>query len=417
MPRIKADIPTFSGSLNIEDFLDWVSETEKYFELMDIPEDSQVKYVAYKLRGAASSWWDNLQTGRRHQRKQPIRTWRKMKRVMFARFLPVDYEQTLCSLYQNCRQSSQTVTEYAEEFMRLASRNQLSESDAQQVARFNNGLRYDIQAIVSLQTTWTIDEAVRIALKAEQTIKKQGIGSSTYKTKTDTNQSSSSQSGGDAQVDHSKSTHEVDGGKKKTTTTTTSTHAVNKSSINPYARPVGNKCFKCQEVGHTSNQCRATKRVNRVEGDKRHSESEDEGLIISPNAVFEDDDDHSEAFLGLVRRLVLASTKKSEDSQRHNIFQTRCKINQEVFNVIVDGGSSENIILRDIVTRLKLTPKKHPKPYKIGWIKAVGEVRVTEQCEVLFAMGKYKDMVLFDIVDIDCHVLLGRSWQSVTTEI
>ncbi|GKD93110.1 putative receptor protein kinase ZmPK1 [Tanacetum coccineum] len=208
------------------------------------------------------------------------------------------------------------------------------ESDAQHVARFNNGLRYDIQAIVSLQTTWTIDEAVRIALKAEQTIKKQGTGSSMYKTKTDTNQS------------------------------------------------------------------------------KAHSESEDEGLIISPNAVFEDDDDHSEAFLGLVPRLVLASTKKSEDSQRHNIFQTRCKINQEVFNVIVDGGSSENIISRDIVTRLKLTPKKHPKPYKIGWIKAVGEVRVTEQCEVLFAMGKYKDTVLFDIVDMDCHVLLGRPWQS-----
>ncbi|GJU26714.1 hypothetical protein Tco_1165335 [Tanacetum coccineum] len=270
MPRIKADIPTFLGSLNIEDFLDWVSETEKYFEHMDIPEDSQVKYVAYKL----------------------------------------------------------------------ASCNQLSESDAQQVVRFNNGLRYDIQAIVSLQTTWTINEAVCIALKAKQTIKKQGIGSSMYKTKTDTNQSSSSQSGGDAQVDHSKSTHEVDGGKKKTTTTTTSTHAINKSSINPYARPVGNKCFKSQEVSHTSNQCRATKRVNLAEGDKAHSESEDEGIIISLNVVFEDDDDHSEAFL------------------------------------------------------------------------AVGEVRVTEQCEVLFAMGKYKDTVLFDIVDMDCHFLLGRPWQS-----
>ncbi|GJS50152.1 gag-pol polyprotein-like protein [Tanacetum coccineum] len=261
MPRIKADIPTFLGSLNIEDFLDWVSETEKYFELMDIPEDSQVKYVAYKLRGATSSWWDNLQTRRRRQRKQPIRTWRKMKRVMFARFLPVDYEQTLYSLY--CRQYSRTVSEYAEEFMRLASRNH-----------------------------------------------------SMYKTKTDTIQSSSSQSGGDAQVDHSKSTHEVDGGKKKTSTTTTSTHAINKSSINPYARPVGNKCFKCQEVGHTSNQCRATKRVNLAEGDKAHSESEDEGIIISPNVVFEDDDDdHSEAFLGLVRRLVLASTKKSENGR------------------------------------------------------------------------------------------------------
>ncbi|GJR48627.1 RNA-directed DNA polymerase [Tanacetum coccineum] len=288
MPRIKADIPTFSGSLNIEDFLDWVSETEKYFKLMDIPEDSQVKYVAYKLRVAASSWWDHLQTGHRRQQKQPIRTWRKMKRVMFARFLLVDYEQTLYSLYQNCHQSTQTISEYAEEFMRLASRNQLSESDAQQVARFNNGLRYDIQAIVSLQTTWTIDEVVRIALKAEQTIKKQRTGSSMYKTKTYTNQSSNSQSGGDAQVDHSKSTlsMKLKWIRKKTTTTTTSTHVINKSSINPYARLVGNKCFKCQEVGHTSNQCRATKRVNLAEGDKAHSKSEDEGIIISPNVLY-----------------------------------------------------------------------------------------------------------------------------------
>nr|GEU35126.1 hypothetical protein [Tanacetum cinerariifolium] len=198
--------------------------------------------------------------------------------------------------------------------------------------------------------------AIRIDLKAEQTIKKQGIGCSMYKSKTDTNQSSSSQSGGDPEVNHSKSTHEVDGDKKNTTTTTTSTHAC----------------------------------VNLAEGDN-----------------------HSQAFLGLVRRLVLTSTKKSEDSQRHNIFQTRCKINQNVFNVIIDGGSSKNIISRDIVTHLKLTPKKHPKPYKIGWIKVVGEVRVTEQCEVLFAMGKYKDTVLFDIVDMDtCHVLLGRPWPS-----
>ncbi|GJZ99450.1 putative receptor protein kinase ZmPK1, partial [Tanacetum coccineum] len=211
--------------------------------------------------------------------------------------------------------------------------------------------------IVSLQTIWNIDEAVRIALKSEQIIKKHGIGRSMYKTKTDINQSSSSQSGGDAQVDHSKSTHEFDGGKKKKTTTTTSTHAV-KSSINPYARL----------------------RVNLAEGDKAHSESEDKGLIISPDVVFEDDDDHSEALL-------------------------------DVFNVIVDGGSSENIISRDIVTHLKLTPKKHPKPYKIGWINAVREVSVTEQCEVLFAMGKYKDTILFDIVDMDCHVLLGRPWK------
>ena len=242
MPKIKADIPTFSGSLNIEDFLDWVSETEKYFELMDIPEESQVKYVAYKLRGAASSWWDNLQTGRRRQRKRPISTWRKMKRLMFARFLPVDYEHTLYSLYQNCRQYSRSVSEYAEEFMRLASRNQLSESDAQQVARFNNGLRYDIQAIISLQTTWTLDETVRVALKAEQSINRQGKGNSKFKSKPDFDQSSN-QSGEKSQPLKSS---EADSEKNKSTYASTSSQAIKKPT-NPYARPVCIKCFKCQK--------------------------------------------------------------------------------------------------------------------------------------------------------------------------
>nr|GEW12452.1 Gag-Pol polyprotein-like protein [Tanacetum cinerariifolium] len=269
MPRIKADIPTFLGSLNIEYFLDWVFETEKYFELMDIPEDSQVKYVAYKLRGAASSWWDNLQTegDKAHSESEDEgliispnavfkddddhseaflgkeNTYTLSKRGRKFTLCPYSDEVQatttkekknrimLCSTRNNDKNICVTTISpdketftfswfrimilRAKEFMRLASRNQLSKSDAQQVARFNNGLRCDIQAIVSLQTTWTIDEAVRIALKVELTIKNRDM------------------------------------------------------------------------------------RVNLAEGDKAHSESEDEGLIISPNAVFEDDDDHSEAFLGM----------------------------------------------------------------------------------------------------------------------
>ncbi|GKA13145.1 zinc finger, CCHC-type containing protein [Tanacetum coccineum] len=289
----------------------------------------------------------------------------------------------------------------------IASRNQLSESDIQQVVRFNNGIQYDIQAILYLQTTWTLDEAVRIALKAEQAIKKQGISSSMYKNKTDTNQRNSSQLGGDAQVDHTKSTHELDGEKRKTTTTTTSTYAVNKLSNNPYARPVGLKCDKASVFALFPSLGFIIEVVWLAVGPIGSS------LLCWLQVMLRDDGLTSPMFACSWCRSKKTNTKKSEDSQRHNIFQTRCKINQDVFNVIIDGGSSENIISRDIVTRRKLRPMKHPKPYKIGWIKAVGEVRVTEQCEVLFAMGKYKDTNLFDIVDMDaCHVLLGRPWQS-----
>ncbi|GJU25434.1 RNA-directed DNA polymerase, eukaryota, reverse transcriptase zinc-binding domain protein [Tanacetum coccineum] len=137
--------------------------------------------------------------------------------------------------------------------MRLASRNQLSESDAQQVAMFNNGLRYDIQAIISLQTTWTLNEVAILLTNAERKL-----------------------------------------------------------------------LMSQNEVNYTK------------------KESENEECFIRPEHVLdEEEDDEQEAYSYVVRRLMLTTHKQN------------------------------------IVSRLKLAPRKHPTPYNNGYIKAVGEVRVT----------------------------------------
>lgn len=50
--------PSFAGGFNIEEFLDWVNEVETFFEFMDMPEETKIKLVACKLKGA-SAWWHN----------------------------------------------------------------------------------------------------------------------------------------------------------------------------------------------------------------------------------------------------------------------------------------------------------------------------------------------------------------------
>ena len=93
------------------------------------------------------------------------------------------------------------------------------------------------------------------------------------------------------------------------------------------------------------------------------------------------------------------------------MFRTRGTINDRLFELIIDNGSFENIISREVVRELKLLVKKHPHPYTIGWIKVTKKLEVNERCKVLFSIGKYQEEVFCDMVEMDaCHLLFGRPW-------
>ncbi|GJT69451.1 hypothetical protein Tco_1028737 [Tanacetum coccineum] len=50
------DVSTFHGSMNVEDFLDWISELDTFFKFYEIPMGSRVDLIAYKLKWGAQSW-------------------------------------------------------------------------------------------------------------------------------------------------------------------------------------------------------------------------------------------------------------------------------------------------------------------------------------------------------------------------
>ena len=99
-------------------------------------------------------------------------------------------------------------------------------------------------------------------------------------------------------------------------------------------------------------------------------------------------------------------------SQRENIFHTRCKKFYNTCSHIVDSGSCCNCCSTRLVSKLSLAITPHRKHYKLQWLNEQGEMIVNQQVKVPFSIGTYKDEVIYDVVPMEAgHLLLGRPWQ------
>jgi hypothetical protein len=67
--KTKMDIPTYEGSLDAEELLDWIRALDTYFDYEDIEEDKKVRHAVTKLKGHATLCWDELQEDRRGKGK------------------------------------------------------------------------------------------------------------------------------------------------------------------------------------------------------------------------------------------------------------------------------------------------------------------------------------------------------------
>lgn len=90
------------------------------FEYMEVDPYKQVKYIACRLKGGVSAWWEQVLQIREREGNGRVRNWARMKQLLRAQFFLTDYEQILYMKYQHCVQGALFVSEYTKEFNRLS---------------------------------------------------------------------------------------------------------------------------------------------------------------------------------------------------------------------------------------------------------------------------------------------------------
>eukprot|EP00253_Pinus_taeda_P014610 PITA_14610 len=115
----------------------------------------------------------------------------------------------------------------------------------------------------------------------------------------------------------------------------------------------------------------------------------------------------------VLNKVLLKPAKETaEQTQRKALFRIVCKSQGKCCKLIIDSGSTDNLVATEMVEKLGLRKLKNPTPYKVSWLQKGHQLLVDEQCEVEFHIGKYQDKVVCDIMPMDvCHILLGRPRQ------
>ncbi|RVX03295.1 Transposon Ty3-G Gag-Pol polyprotein [Vitis vinifera] len=388
--KVRLEVAEFYGKLNPTAFLDWIMSMEDYFDWYAMPENRKVRFVKAKLKGAARLWWHNIENQAHRTGQPPIDTWDEMKLKMKEHFLPTDYEQLMYTKLFSLKQGTKSVEEYTEEFHELSIRNQVRESDAQLAARYKAGLRMEIQLEMIAAHTYTVDDVYQLALKIEEGLKfrvsrhpSSQIGS-TFSNRTTSKPLSTSNfrtsihvNGGDNTQPTSNVAHQ-NGNKGK--------NSMSNGDRKVNATPL---CFKCGGHGHYVVVC-PTKGLHFC---VEEPESELESYLKKEETYNEDEvseecdyyDGMTEGHSLVVRPLLtIPKGKGEEDWRRISIFQTCISCHGRLCTMIIDGGSSLNIVSQELVEKLNLKTERHPNPFRVAWVNDTSIP--SKETEVIFAL-------------------------------
>ncbi|XP_057835307.2 uncharacterized protein LOC131045734 [Cryptomeria japonica] len=406
----KTDLPVFSGKMNADLALDWIEALTSFFECEDIPEKQRVKMEKSKLKGAALTWWNFIQTERVKNGKSMINSLNKMIALVKETYVPEDYGVQLHRRKQSLKQKDMDIGSYTEEFLKLCMKTNVVEDEEEKLARYMNGLKMSIQEELSLHCPTTVSKCYQMALKVEEK----------WKRKQETNKGKNNDSGKNYRGrgnpwNKDSSSRTNDQADKENHD---SNFRGNYRGRRPFnrgrsktGRGNGNgtiRCYYCNQLGHHAGRC-PEKKNNNNQGERRAQLVQEDKQENSAGAR---DLELEEGVCLMMRQIFLQVPQNQEPPQRKNLFRTKIKCHGKVCNLLIDSGSTENLVSNEMVQKLNLPRQPHPFPYHVSWLTKGQQTLVTEQAWVEFSISDFKDKVLCDIVEMDAsHILLGRPWQ------
>ena len=186
----------------------------------------------------------------------------------------------------------------------------------------------------------------------------------------------------------------------------------------PIASPIESKasnssivCHKCHHKGHIASRCPQCALALDVE---QSSLEDEEYQIVDPLDYPCDEDDLHEdcddvACVGVVR-CVLSTTIDNDNWKCTSIFHTIIQSEDKKCKLVIDGGSSMNVVSKDAIKLLNLKVEPHPNPFRVAWVND-HTLPITQRCLVSIQMRDYKDEIHCDVLPMDvAHVLLGHPW-------
>jgi hypothetical protein len=111
------------------------------------------------------------------------------------------------------------------------------------------------------------------------------------------------------------------------------------------------KCFVCGKIGHQSYEFPNRKK----DGGETH-------IVKAQGQNVEAEDIEGGRSLKMQKVLLKPEKDLENPAQRNNLFRTACKTKDRVCKVIMDSGSTDNLVSMEMVEKLELETIAHPSP-------------------------------------------------------